>query len=417
MNQLIPPHGLRPFRYFLAAGWFAGVLSVMPAAASAQTDPAYRDIVTAVLKANPDIRIARLRVDSARAETRIARALPNPSATIAPQVPYQYVLTAPLDVGPVRTERIRAAGAGLSATIADSRDFERQLRFTAGAAYFDLVVAEDRRDLAHDEARMVGELLAADSARVRAGDAPERVLVAGELELAKATTAVAQAHAAVRAARIALQLLMGSGRLDSAFTVARVADAHALDLTLRLHIDSASEARPDVDAAAQRAIASRALDAQARALLLPVPSVALVVQPDAPFANGQNTALGLSLQFPLLSWYGGERERARAGAEQARIAEERARRQARAEAEAAVDQFTAANALRRRYDAALLAKSREAVERDRYAYRAGALSYVELIDALRTWGQIRNDALTATHDAWVAALALNRAFGREIITP
>ena len=51
------------------------------------------------------------------------------------------------------------------------------------------------------------------------------------------------------------------------------------------------------------------------------------------------------------------------------------------------------------------------------AYRSGALSYVELLDALRTWGQIRSDALTATHDAWVAALAINRAFGREIITP
>mgnify|MGYP003345404561 CR=1 FL=1 len=117
MRYVSTPRGHWSWRHGVAALLCVCVRLLLPTPASAQTQPAYRDVVAAVLKANPDLRTARLRDDSARAESRIARAYPNPSATIAPQVPYQYIVSAPLDIGPTRTNRVRAASAGLGATL------------------------------------------------------------------------------------------------------------------------------------------------------------------------------------------------------------------------------------------------------------------------------------------------------------
>ena len=58
-----------------------------------------------------------------------------------------------------------------------------------------------------------------------------------------------------------------------------------------------------------------------------------------------------------------------------------------------------------------------ALETARYAYAAGAISYVELLDAIRSDGQLRADAATAAHDYWVSAAAVMRALGRETTTP
>ena len=76
--------------------------------------PTLDEVVTLALRANPDIVQARLRVDSATGEQRIARALPNPSFSSAPNQPWQYTVTLPLDVTPQRFLRTRAAAPDLA---------------------------------------------------------------------------------------------------------------------------------------------------------------------------------------------------------------------------------------------------------------------------------------------------------------
>ena len=80
----------------------------------------------------------------------------------------------------------------------------------------------------------------------------------------------------------------------------------------------------------------------------------------------------------------------------------------------AEDQVKAASALASRFDAGLLDKARRSLDDARYAYRAGAIAHVDLLDALRTYGSVRADALTAAHDLAVSLYALERALGREI---
>src|SRR2546428_13173813 len=69
-------------------------------------------VLAVALRQNADILTARLRVDSAHGEQQIARAIPNPVLNSAPNLPWQYTVTLPLDVTPLRFLRTRAAGRG-----------------------------------------------------------------------------------------------------------------------------------------------------------------------------------------------------------------------------------------------------------------------------------------------------------------
>jgi len=391
-------------------------------------------VVARALRENPDLRMARLRSDSSRAEVRIARSYTNPEIAIAPNNPWQYSLAAPLDVGPQRTYRVRTADDGVLAAGHDIRDAERLVRYAVRAAFYDLVLADTMRSITREQHDIFRDLLAADSARVRAGDIPERSLVKSELELAKADADLARGDAAVRAARFALQAAMGVARPDTGFRVSgglgldrgprtedrksAPDDGSGVGAAFGVSLDDSTIARrPDVRAAQVRTQASEDARRFATSLLVPVPGLVLVQQRDEPFPHGQHYALGISAQLPVWNWFSGERERANASVKQSQVSEERIRVQAYTEATAALDQFRAAEQLARKLDAALLEKARSALETARFAYSAGAISYVELLDAVRTYGEIRADAATAGHDYWVSAYAVARALDREVVQP
>src|SRR5258708_828132 len=86
-----------------------------------------REPLTTALRQNPDLRIAAAVTDSARAEHRIAAAIPNPQLGGTPNTPYQYFASIPLDVTPQRFYRTRVAALGVSASVSDRLDVERQV--------------------------------------------------------------------------------------------------------------------------------------------------------------------------------------------------------------------------------------------------------------------------------------------------
>jgi outer membrane protein, heavy metal efflux system len=374
-------------------------------------------VLARALRENPDVRLARLRADSSKAEVRIARSYANPELAITPNNPWQYSVAAPFDVGPQRTYRVRTADDGLQASAHDVRDAERIMRFTVRSAFYDLVLADSMRELTREQHDIFRDVLAADSASVRAGNIPERNLVKSELELAKADADLSRANASVRAARLALQAAMGIAHPDTGFRVSgtlAMRPIPALSVSLN---DSTVSLRSDVKAAELRTQASVDAKKFATSLLVPVPGLLLVQQRDEPFPNGQHYAFGISAEIPVWNWFSGERERADASVKASHVAEEQIRVQAYTEVATAIDEFRAAEQLALRFDAGLLTKARSAFETARFAYTAGAISYVDFLDAVRTYGEIRADAVTAGHDYWVSAYAVSRALDREVVQP
>ena len=372
------------------------------------------EAVATALTANADAIFARLRVDSARGERRIAGALPPLALASIPQSPWQYSVSVPLDVGPQRFYRTHAATGALRAAGADELDTRRLIVFAVRQTFADVLLAETVRDVAREERGMLAQILAAGSARYRAGDVPERDVTKAELELARADAALTRADAQVHAARLSLQLVIGRSDPDTAAGVRGSLAYRAVPVPDSL-LALAAQHRPDILAARERAGQSQLLARLASAQLLPVPVASLVYQNGAPFPTGSPWGVGLGVQLPLLYWMSGERERSRAGSAAAAVAVQRTHAQVANEVLTAVDAYRSARSLAERYQGGLLARAASVVETTRYAYQAGAASLLELIDAIRVDAAVRVDDATARHDYWVAVYALCRATAMEFL--
>ncbi len=377
--------------------------------------PTLHDVLEIALRRNPDIVQARLRVDSAHGERRIARALPNPTYSGIPGNPYQYGVSLPIDLSPERLYRTRAASQGEAATQFVGRDVIRQVSFNVRAGFYDLLLADAQLQIAVEERDIFRQLLAADSVRLRAGDIPERDVVKTELEAARADAAVARADVAVHSARLGLQALMGVADPDTGFVV-----TGALESTPELTVPPDSllalslAHRPDLTAAQAQVDESHSLKSLATASLVPVPAVSVVYQ-HTPFESGLRYAFGVTLPVPLFYWNGGERQRATAGVAAADAGLNRLHVQIESDVALALAGFRSARVLAERYQAGLLAKSTTALESTRFAYQQGAVSLLEVLEAVRTYGDTRAEYYGAVHDAWIAAYALSRAVGADIV--
>lgn len=399
--------------------WVSLLLLSVPVVAAAQgraqSPPTLRQVVEAALQRNPDLLQARLRVDSAHGERRIARALPNPTLAGIPGTPYQYSVGLPIDLTPERFYRTRAARQGEVTTELLRQDVLRQVVFSVRSGFYDLLLADASRQIALEQRDIFQQLLSADSVRLRAGDLPERDLVKSELEFARAEATLTRAEAGVRAARLALQALMGVSDPDTGFRVAgELQSAPPLTVPFDSLVPLALAKRPDIAAAREQVDQSRSLKALATANLFPVPFVSLVYQ-NQPFASGLRYSFGVVLPVPLFYWNGGERQRAGASLSAAQVAVQRARVQIESDVAVAVGSFRSAQVLAARYQSGLLEKSAAALETSRFAYQQGAVSLLELLDAIRTYGDTRSEYYGAVHDYWVAAFALSRAVGEDIV--
>ena len=394
---------------FAGEGVAQAARSRAPAAAALTLDAA----IHAALGDNADVLVARLRVDSAHAERRIARAYPNPTFTATPSNPTQYAVQLPVDVA-ARTFRVRVAERGESAARFDAEDTRRQVVFAVRQAFYDVLLADSLRMLAEDQAETFRQLLGADSSLLRTGSIAERDVVTTRLQLAHAVAVASRAVVQQHATRLALGTLVGSMRADTTLRITGQLTYRRIDINGDSVLALALSRRPDLLAASDRFAQSSAAQSLARATLLPIPLVGAVYQPTAPFGSGKHVAPSLGLTVPVLNVFGGERARAAAGKAAAQIAMDRARLQIRSDVAAAFDGYLTARELADRYACGLLADATGALEAARYAYRRGASGLPDLLEAMRAYSDARSDYLTTLHDYWVSVFALERATGVEL---
>ena len=373
-------------------------------------------------RSNPDLRLARLRLDSSRAELGIARSWSNPVLDIIPGSPYQYGLGVPLDIGPQRRYRARAASLATGAARWDVRDASRQLAFAARSGYYDALLADTLAALAAEGRDLVRQLLATDSVRFRAGDAPLRSITRTELALASAEAMLGKTRFSADSTRLQLGALVGLDRPDVGWRMTGSLAIRLDSARTLVRVVAAPARRSDVLAARERVAQSEALISYAWSALVPVPMVNFVWQPQ-PYDNtapsplllggSRQVAVGIGFELPLWRWYGPERDRARSGLASAQVAAERVERLARIDvttARLALDLSTTRVA---RFDGGLLGRADEALAQARFAYVRGAASLLEVLDALRAWLDARSDYLIATHDALTAHAALEAALAQE----
>jgi cobalt-zinc-cadmium efflux system outer membrane protein len=377
------------------------------------------DLERAALDSNPGLRVAALDVRQARADVVTAGLRPNPTAQITGDVlplrdgtlasahdnTYGLSLQLPIELGGKRQRRTETAlalaeGAGLGWA-----DSARKVLLVVRGAYFDLQNADQALALAERNLAIYQRLTTLSQNRL------EQKQISGA-EYSRAVLGRAQAELARDAALLAVRraqdnLALAVGRR------ARVAAADTLALLQRevpalAQLEQlALRQRPDVLAARALRTAATANVALQEANAQVTPTVS------ADFVTSQGTtSYGLSGNVPLAIFNRnqGEREKARAREEQSARALAAAEVAALTDVRAAWADWDTRRAAVARFAAGgsegILARAQAVLDATEFAYKAGSISLLEYLDAVRTSADITRayvDAVTA-YDKAVAAL-------------
>jgi len=382
-----------------------------------------------LISRNRDVQLARRATQAAEANSVIAGAAPNPlfswsTANINPSKgigagpPRDKTVDTVLRVdqlierGGKRELRIEAAQMLIAAAGAELDDVVRQQRLAVANAYFELLAAQDKVAITRDTAALWRESVAATELRLKAGDVAAADLTRLRVDGLRALNDARAAEGDVARGQVTLAYLLG---VEAEAAKIRAVDAWPAPDAIASAVVSEEviDSRPDVRGAMRRVEAAQKGRELARSLRTRDVTVGVQYEhwPTSP-TNDQGTgnSFGFSFSVPIFAryYYDGEIARAEADYSAAGDLLERARAQARAQVAQALSDLRAAADRLARYEGGLLVEARRAAEYAEFAYKNGAISVTELLDARRTLRATQLDAAQSRAD-YAKALAAWRA--------
>jgi cobalt-zinc-cadmium efflux system outer membrane protein len=370
--------------------------------------------------ASPRIERLTADIDAARAEIIAAGTRANPALGLDREEIFpdggsatSYArLTLPVDVSGRRGSRIEAARASAGAVAADAELTRLELVVDGLRVFYEAAYARLHVESLRADREALVRVVEIVRRRTGAGAASGYDLQRFELELAAYDDLLASAETALLAARSRLAALVGKPQqmIDAGGALELPAAPAALESLLP---DTLAQ-RGDVRAARLRAASAEAhRAAAARAWIPELGLSAGIMSADAGDETALGYTLGLALSLPIFDR--GQAERARASA---------ARRAADADGRWLETQVPAAVTLRhatllrrieqaRRFENEQLARLDALLRAAETAYREGASTVAELLDAYETARDTRLRGLELRRDARLAELDLWLALGRR----
>lgn len=408
-------------------------LAVIAAPASpAETLRVTLDEAVALLRRqNPEVLSAALRVRAAGGDLAASRRFPNPVLSVgAGNFPVGRTNPPGLGVGDTAIEQVGvaeelvlwgkrgakiAAAGGKQAAAAETRaDVERELAFEVRARFAALLVTSERLRLAEQNLDRYRELVRVSGARAKAGEIPGAEF--DKISLEQRTFERERDDADVERRRTVAELLplLGADAAD----VVPVGDLRLPDAPTdaeRLAADALGR-RPDVRAAEREVEAADAALRLAQAERWPNVTVGVQYTHDQFTISGDlpNSIAGnVSLPIPVLDQNQGQITRAESEAMIARHDLKKLRLSVPQEVRAAVHEYEVARGRVDRFEHGFLREADDARHAAEVAYREGAITLLEFLEAERTWIDAHRDHLDALKDGFTAAFDVERAAALE----
>ncbi|MGE0800455.1 MAG: TolC family protein [Lautropia sp.] len=381
------------------------------------SDAVTLDWVTAqqlLLRCNRALRGAQRAVEVARADVRIAGQIPNPTLSggvenlgargglgagglLDKQLDYQARLDQPIERGNKRGLRTEAAEQTLAAARWSAADTLRQQQLLLADAWVDLWGAQERVRLQQDVIGLFRRTLDGARRRLGAGDIAAADVARIRLDVERAEGERTLAEGALADARHALAALLA---LDGDAAALQATEPWpALDLSGVEPVAPAQSDRPDLLAARAQVASAEAQRRLARSLQTRDVSVGVAADRFAP-PSGNGWTLGVYVSIPLFLHHRNEGEIARAEADHASADEARARieQEAGADLRRRLAAQAAARARRDRLQRDALPLAEKVASDAELAYRKGAGTVLDLLDALRQLRALQLAALDARLD-------------------
>jgi len=389
-----------------------------------------------------DVQVAASGVAQARGDLEAARALPNPTISVAAGPALgcwgagcrggSPTINAQLSEGGAlwqvlvgkRALKEQVASAGVEVATSNAFDAQRQLTTLVKQQFIAAIVAERTTAFSldvRDSTKQTGDLT---RTRYRAGEVDEADVSRVETQAYEAEQALDTSRMVAEQQRSALRFLLGRPPTDltpleldaQPFFPARSIDSleHA---TLPELIARALDARPDVRSQQGQVAQAEAQVASLRRQR--VPDVSIIagysqqgLNPD--YSSPPNLTFGVSLPIPVVYRLSGELAHAQAALRIEQVQLERVRAQVRSDVEQAWAAYLTSLGQVHRMDQGLLRSAARARELVSVQYDKGAAGLIEFLDAQRTFVAINVEYLTVVQSYWTAVFRLEAALGQEL---
>ena len=311
--------------------------------------------------------------------------------------------------GDKRLHRTRAAKSLVAATAAEIQETHLQQMLFGQAAYFDWLAARERVQMATAMEAASRESVNAARTRLKAGDLSQQD--ASRIEIDAARVGVDKSTAQLDLARAIIALAQVTHRLDVAAASAGSVEWPVVPdsaLPLALGDDAATSLiamRGDVKASRERVSAAMSALDGAYALQKVDPTWGISFDH---YPGTSTRLIELRVQIPL-TWgyrYQGEAARAQSDLKQAELTVERVSRDARTELARLHEEALAMERRTASFDKDIVPPASQVASQAEFAYKRGALSLTDLLDARRTLRTTQLDALAARADLAKARTAL-----------
>ncbi|WP_305805307.1 TolC family protein [Stenotrophomonas sp. YIM B06876] len=296
--------------------------------------------------------------------------------------------------GGKRRLRIGTAQAGADAAALELLDSQRQQRLALHEAYFGVKAAQLHLQVAQENRAASARALAAAELQLTSGAiAPiERNRLAVEDLKVEAESHVAEQE--LLEARSELALLIGH---SAALEQLSADDPWPALLSggMLEPAPGALEQRADLLAAQARVDAADAARALARSQRRRDVQLGLEAEREPTDIGGVSWGMSISVPLNGPNHYRGEWQRAEADYDAAVLERNRLRSEARLQLLQVQQQLQAANVRLAQYEQQLLPAARQALDGMELAYRRGAATLTDLLDARRTWREADSDLIDA----------------------
>ena len=374
---------------------------------------------------NRELQIAKRAVEGAEADAVSAAAAPNPNLNLSTSriSPSIGVGSGPLtekrldtvvglsqlfERGNKRELRAEAARFNVTAARRDEADAGRQLLYQVRAAYYDLLLAQEKLEITSKTAELFEKSVDAAERRLRAGDIPATELARIRVEALRARNDASGARAERDRNQLALAYLIGVEG-EAARLIAT--DPWPVDPAPRSSTAAADTIARRADVRAAQARVDAAEKARDLARALRTRDITGGVQYERFPGDAVNNSYGITLSIPLFTryQYAGEIRRAEVELQAAEESLARTRAVAATDISRAERDLTAAAERMRRSRENLLTAAAQAAKGAEFAYARGATGIMDLIDARRQFYAAQLDTVTTTADYAKALAAWNSA--------
>jgi cobalt-zinc-cadmium efflux system outer membrane protein len=287
-----------------------------------------------------------------------------------------------IERGKKRQHRLQAAKDQTAVTVSQVDDSQRQLIFNTGQQFIAVLLAQSTVDLSKQDAESFKQTVDISESRYKAGDMSESDLLKIKLQQLQFQSDLSAAYLAKVQALAALRQMLGFESVPDEFDVEGDLDYQPVHADLQGLKVLGMQNRPDLRAAQEGVTAARSQEALMRAN----GKKDLTVDFDYTHTAGINSgAFFFNIDLPIFDRNQGEIARARFAITQS---EEQAIETAQQVSTDIVDAYAALHSndeIIRLYQGGYVDQAKQSRDITEYAYKRGAASLLDFLDAERTY--------------------------------